>query len=247
MNTNKNLKISIIGIGNGGCNIISHLTNKNFSQVELIAIDVNLQLFNEIKSVKQFELKKSLDLGLNSILEDDLSSENFRNIKGNLEENDVVFIVSTLGGETGIYVPSIVAEISREICPIIISIVTTPFNWEGKKREERAILSIEKLKIFCDLLIVIPNEKLLEIISENFDAEKTFELLDDAFFQTIKSLIDKMNMQDNNENIKNILLQKKFVLNYKEHILGTSIFYDSLNKISNFETIEIKLNRNNKK
>jgi cell division protein FtsZ len=108
MNTKENLKISIVGIGNGGCNIISHLTNKNFNQVELIAIDINLQLFNEIKSVKQFEIKKSLDLGLNSILENDSSSENLRNIKDNLKEKDVVFIVSTLGGETGIYVPSMV-------------------------------------------------------------------------------------------------------------------------------------------
>ncbi|KLE03989.1 hypothetical protein N5T96_05165 [Aliarcobacter butzleri] len=250
MNTNKNLKISTIGIGNGGCNIISYLANKNFNQTDLIAIDTNLQSLNEIKFVKKIELKKvlieNMNLGLNLTEVKYSNLESYKNLKENLKSNDVVFIVSTFGGKTGTIVSSIIAQICKELNIFLISIITTPFNWEGNKREELAKLGIEELKNISDLLIVISNEKLLEIMSDDFDAEKTFQLLDDAFLQVIQNFINRIyEGRDNKKNIKELLIEKLFVLNYKEHTLGVTLSCNSLNQMSDLENIEIKFVENN--
>lgn len=244
MNITKTLKISVVGIGGGGCNTISHMINKDFNQALLIAMNTDKKVLDITNSTKKIQLgkitTKGLGAGMNPSTGEMAAIESYEEIKQSLKDSDIVFIVSTFGGGTGSGASPLVANACKEIDAIVISLITMPFTWEGKKREKFSKLYIEQMKTNSDLLIVVSNDKLLEIISENVNMKRAFKLIDDILFQTIKSLIDKIVLLNNNTNtISTILKQKLFILNYKDCTLGVSLGCNSLNSIVDLENIHI--------
>ena len=244
MNITKTLKISIVGIGSGGCNTISHMTNKDLNQALLIAMNTDIKVLNIVNSTKKIQLgkitTKGLGAGMNPSIGEMAAIESYEEIKQSLKGSDIVFIVSAFGGGTGSGASPLVAKACKEIDAIVISLITMPFTWEGKKREKFSKSYIEQMKTNSDSLIVVSNDKLLEVISENVNMKRAFKLIDDILFQTIKSLIDKIILLNNNTNtISTILKQKLFILNYKDCTLGVSLGRNSLNSIVDLENINI--------
>lgn len=220
MNITKTLKISLVGIGGGGCNTISHITNKDFNQALLIAMNTDIKSLDITNSTKKIQLGKTTTKGLGSGMNPSIGEmsaiENYEEIKQSLKDSDIVFIVSAFGGGTGTGASPLVAKACKEIDAIVISLITMPFTWEGKKREKFSKLYIEEMKIKSDLLIAVSNYKLLEIISEEVNMKRAFKLLDDVLLQTVKFLIDNIIMQNtNSKDIAETLKQKSFILNYK--------------------------------
>lgn len=245
MNITKTLKISLVGIGGGGCNTISHITNKDFNQALLIAMNTDIKSLDITNSTKKIQLGKTTTKGLGSGMNPSIGEmsaiENYEEIKQSLKDSDIVFIVSAFGGGTGTGASPLVAKACKEIDAIVISLITMPFTWEGKKREKFSKLYIEEMKIKSDLLIAVSNYKLLEIISEEVNMKRAFKLLDDVLLQTVKFLIDNIIMQNtNSKDIAETLKQKSFILNYKNHNLGESLFCNSLNEISEMVDIQIE-------
>lgn len=245
MNITKTLKISVVGIGGGGCNIISHITNKDFNQALLIAMNTDIKSLEITNSTKKIQLgkisTKGLGSGMNPSIGEMSAIESYEEIKQSLKDSDIVFIVSAFGGGTGTGASPLVAKACKEIDAIVISLITMPFTWEGKKREKFSKLYVEEMQRDSDLLIVISNDKLLEIISEEVNMKRAFKLLDDVLLQTVKFLIDNIIMQNtNSKDIAETLKQKSFILNYKNHNLGESLFCNSLNEISEMVDIQIE-------
>jgi cell division protein FtsZ len=181
-----------------------------------------------------------LGAGMNPSIGEMAAIESYEEIKQSLKDSDIVFIVSAFGGGTGSGASPLVAKACKEIDAIVISLITMPFKWEGKKREKLSKLYIEDMKTNSDSLIVVSNDKLLEVISKNVNMKRAFKLIDDILFQTIKSLIDKIVLLNNNTNtISTILKQKLFILNYKDCALGVSLGFNSLNSIVDLENIYI--------
>lgn len=245
MNITKTLKISLVGIGGGGCNTISHITNKDFNQALLIAMNTDIKSLDITNSTKKIQLGKTttkgLGAGMNPSIGEMSAIESYEEIKQSLKNSDIVFIVSAFGGGTGTGASPLVAKACKEIDAIVISLITMPFTWEGKKREKFSKLYVEEMQRDSDLLIVISNDKLLEIISEEVNMKRAFKLLDDVLLQTVKFLIDNIIMQNtNSKDIAETLKQKSFILNYKNHNLGESLFCNSLNEISEMVDIQIE-------
>ncbi len=245
MNITKTLKISVVGIGGGGCNTISHITNKDFNQALLIAMNTDIKSLEITNSTKKIQLGKTTTKGLGSGMNPSIGEmsaiESYEEIKQSLKNSDIVFIVSAFGGGTGTGASPLVAKACKEINAIVISLITMPFTWEGKKREKFSKLYVEEMQRDSDLLIVISNDKLLEIISEEVNMKRAFKLLDDVLLQTVKFLIDNIIMQNtNSKDIAETLKQKSFILNYKKHNLGESLFCNSLNEISEMVDIQIE-------
>lgn len=240
----KTLKISVVGVGNGGCNTITHMTNKDFNQALLIAMNTDIKSLNTTNSTKKIQLGKSLTKGLGAGMKPNIGElaaiESYEEIKESLKDSDVVFIVSAFGGGTGSGASIFLTRICKEINAVLISIVTMPFAWEGKKRENYSKLYMEEMQRYSDSLIVISNDKLLEIISEKVNMRRAFTLLDDVLFQTVKTLIDKIIVQISDKNtLSNLLKQKLFVLKHKDCTLGVSVACNSLNKMEEIENIDI--------
>lgn len=244
MNITKTLKISVVGIGGGGCNTISHMTNKDFNQALLIAMNTDIKSLDITNSTKKIQLgkisTKGLGAGMNPSIGEMSAIESYEEIKQSLKDSDIIFIVSAFGGGTGTGASPLVAKACKEIDAIVISLVTMPFTWEGKKRENFSKLYVEEMQRDSDLLIVISNDKLLELISEEVNMKRAFKLLDDVLLQTVKFLIDNIIMQNNDINsISKVLKQKFFVLNYNNCTLGVSVVCNSLNKMEDVENIHI--------
>lgn len=245
MKITKTQKISVVGIGGGSGNVISHISTKEFNKVDLIAINTDISSLNNVSKAKKIQIGKKLTKGLGSGMNSDIGRnsaiENYEDIKESLKDSNIVFIVSTLGGGTSSFASSIVAKACKEVGSTVISIITTPFDWEGKKRTDFANLGIEEFKNINDNLIVISNDESLKIISPNVKIKRAFELIDDLFFQIIKYIVEKIIMQNSKiEDISNILEQKLFTINYKNSVLGMSISSKPLNEMSDLENIQVE-------
>lgn len=245
MNIIKTEKISVVGVGGGAGNVISHIATKEFNKIDLIAINTDITSLNKVFKAKKIQIgkkqTKGLGSGMNPKIGRDSAIENYEDIKESLKDSNIVFIVSTLGGGTSSFASCIVAKACKEVGSTVISIVTTPFDWEGKRRIEFANLGMVELKNISDNLIVISNNESLKIISSTVKMKRAFELIDDLFFQIIKYIVEKIIMQNSDiENISNILKQKLFSINYKNSVLEVSIFHNSVNEMCDLENIQIE-------
>ncbi len=164
-------KISVVGVGGGGCNMINHMINEGSHKIDLIATNTDLQVLNVSKAPRRIQLGEKLTKGLGAGMMPEIGRdsaiESYEEIKATLEGTDIVFVAAGLGGGTGTGAAAIVAKAAKEVGALTVSVVTKPFSWEGKKRAGLANLGLEELKKVSDSIIVIPNDRLLEIIDEN--------------------------------------------------------------------------------
>ena len=185
-------KISVIGVGGGGCNMINHMINEGSHKIDLIAANTDLQVLHISKAPKKIQLglklTKGLGAGMKPEVGRDAAVESFDDIKKSLEGADIVFIAAGLGGGTGTGAAAIIANAAKEVGALTVSVVTKPFTWEGKKRAGLANLGLEELKKVSDSIIVIPNDRLLEIIDESIGMKDAFKIIDNILFQAVNGM-----------------------------------------------------------
>jgi len=185
-------KIAVIGVGGGGCNMINHMISEGSHKIDLIAANTDLQVLHISKAPKKIQLglklTKGLGAGMKPEVGRDAAVESYDEIKNALDGADIVFIAAGLGGGTGTGAAAIIANAAKDIGALTVSVVTKPFTWEGKKRAGLANLGLEELKKVSDSIIVIPNDRLLEIIDENIGMKDAFKIIDNILFQAVNGM-----------------------------------------------------------
>jgi len=185
-------KIAVIGVGGGGCNMINHMISEGSHKIDLIAANTDLQVLHISKAPKKIQLglklTKGLGAGMKPEVGRDAAVESYDEIKTSLDGADIVFIAAGLGGGTGTGAAAIIANAAKDIGALTVSVVTKPFTWEGKKRAGLANLGLEELKKVSDSIIVIPNDRLLEIIDENIGMKDAFKIIDNILFQAVNGM-----------------------------------------------------------
>jgi cell division protein FtsZ len=185
-------KIKAIGIGGGGGNMINHMINEGISGIDLIVANTDAQaLDTSLAPTKlQLGLNATRGLGAGMIPEKgrEAALESFDDIKETLAGADIVFISAGMGGGTGTGAAPIVAQAAKEIGALTVSVVTSPFKFEGRKRTKLSKEGLEELKRESDSIVIIPNEKLLSIVEKNLGIKESFRLVDDVLSQAVAGI-----------------------------------------------------------
>ena len=184
-------KIKVIGIGGGGGNAINSMVETGVKGVEFIAANTDLQVLNTSKADIKIQLGKTgLGAGAKPEIGKEAALEAKKEIEESLKGADMVFITCGMGGGTGSGAAPIVAEIAQGLGALTVAIVTKPFSFEGKKRMENALIAIEELKKHVDTLIVIPNDRLREIIDKTTPMLEAFKEVDNVLRRGVQSITD---------------------------------------------------------
>lgn len=185
--------IKIIGVGGAGGNAINTMIDNELNGVEFIAANTDADDLTKSKAKMKMQLGKKLTRGLGTGANPDVGSrsaeESKDEIKSHLEGADMIFLAAGMGGGTGTGAAPIIAKIAREMGILTLGIVTTPFPFEGKKREENADHGIRHLSEYVDTLIVIPNERLCEIYG-NATLKAAFNNADNVLYEAAKAVSD---------------------------------------------------------
>lgn len=188
-------KIRVLGIGGGGSNAInSMITVQDIKGVEFISINTDAQALLNCHSTTKIQIGDKLTKGLGSGASPEIgrkaAEESKEKIKQMLLDSDMVFITCGMGGGTGTGASPIIAEIARECGALTVAVVTKPFLFEGTRRMVVAEEGIENLRDKVDTLIVIPNQKLLDIIDKKMTLIDAFRLVDSILGQGVKGISD---------------------------------------------------------
>ena len=187
-------KIKVIGVGGGGCNAVNRMIESNILGVEFIVANTDLQVLNSSKAPVKIqigtELTNGLGAGANPSVGKEAALESKGEIQAALAGADMVFVTCGMGGGTGTGAAPVIADIAQEIGALTVGIVTKPFSFEGKKRMEQALAGLEELKKHVDTLIVIPNDRLREIIDKTTPLLDSFKEVDNVLRRGVQSISD---------------------------------------------------------
>ena len=185
-------KIKAIGVGGGGGNMINHMIAENVKGIDLIVANTDAQALDSSMSPIKLQLGVNATRGLGAGMQPEIGREaaleSFSEIKDTLAGADIVFISAGLGGGTGTGAAPIIAQAAKEVGALTVSVVTTPFKFEGRKRQKLAKSGLEELKRESDSIIVVPNERLLSIVEKNLGIKESFRLVDDVLCQAVSGI-----------------------------------------------------------
>lgn len=187
-------KIKVIGLGGGGGNAVNRMVESGVKGVEFIVANTDLQVLKNSKADVKIQIGANLTDGLGAGAKPEIGKEAALESKKELEDAlsgaDMVFITCGMGGGTGTGAAPIVAEISQALGALTVAIVTKPFSFEGKKRMENALKGLDELKKHVDTLIVIPNDRLREIIDKTTPMLQAFKEVDNVLHRGVQSISD---------------------------------------------------------
>nr|XP_010928879.1 cell division protein FtsZ homolog 1, chloroplastic isoform X2 [Elaeis guineensis] len=187
-------RIRVVGVGGGGNNAVNRMIGSGLQGVEFYAINTDAQalLHSQAKNPLQIGelLTRGLGTGGNPLLGEQAAEESKEGIANALKDSDLVFITAGMGGGTGSGATPVVAQISKEAGYLTVGVVTYPFSFEGRKRSLQALEAIEKLQKSVDTLIVIPNDRLLDVANEHTPLQDAFLLADDILRQGVQGISD---------------------------------------------------------
>ena len=186
-------KIKVVGVGGGGNNTINRVTEIGVSGAETIAVNTDAQdlLYTnaDVKILIGKETTGGLGAGSIPKIGEESARENEQEIKKRLQGADMVFVTCGLGGGTGTGAAPIVAEIAKKLGALTVGIVTIPFTMEGQRRYENAIMGLDKMERIVDTLIVIPNDKLLEL-APDLPLQTSFKVADEILTNAVKGIAE---------------------------------------------------------
>ena len=187
-------KIKVIGVGGGGCNAVNRMIDSGVTGVEFIVANTDLQVLNVSKAETKLQIGKNITNGLGAGANPEVGREAANESKAEIEEAlkgaDMVFVTCGMGGGTGTGAAPIVAEISQSLGALTVGIVTKPFRFERRKRMEQAEAGVEELKKHVDTLIVIPNDRLRDIIDKTTPMMAAFKEVDNVLMRGVQSISD---------------------------------------------------------
>lgn len=186
-------KIKVVGVGGGGNNALNTMINEyNIQDVEFIAINTDAQALMSSKADIKLRIGEQITRGLgsggNPVIGRKAAEESVDLIHENLAGSDMVFITAGMGGGTGTGASPIVAGISKNLGALTVGVVTKPFHFEMKRRMDSALKGIEELREKVDTLIVVPNQRLLEIMDKSVPFLEAMKKADDVLAQAVKSI-----------------------------------------------------------
>lgn len=187
-------KIKVVGCGGGGMNAVNRMIESGVKGVEFIVANTDLQVLNASPAETKLQIGKSITNGLgagaNPEIGREAALESKDEIREALEGSDMVFITCGMGGGTGTGAAPVIAEISQDLGALTVGIVTKPFRFEGKRRMEQAIIGVDELKKHVDTLIVIPNDRLRDIIDKSTPMLDAFKEVDNVLHRGVQSISD---------------------------------------------------------
>jgi cell division protein FtsZ len=187
-------KIVVVGVGGAGLNAVNRMIDAGLNQVEFIAVNTDLQQLHMSEADRQIHIGDALTKGLGSGSEPSIgrqaAEESYDQIKQALRGADMVFVTAGEGGGTGTGGAPVVARIARSLGALTVGIVTLPFKFEGTKRRTQATEGIDELRASCDTTIVIPNDRLLEVLDKGTSILDAFKIADDVLRQGVQGICD---------------------------------------------------------
>ena len=191
-------KIIVVGVGGGGNNAVNRMIEEQIAGVEFIAINTDKQALQLSKAPTLIQIgdkiTKGLGAGARPEIGEKAAEESAEEIAAALEGADMVFVTCGMGGGTGTGATPVVARIAKEQGALTVGVVTKPFRFEAKTRMNNAITGIEKLKENVDTLIVIPNDKLLEVVDRRTTMPEALKKADEVLQQGIQGITDLINV-----------------------------------------------------
>lgn len=187
-------KIKVIGVGGGGCNAVNRMIESGVKGVEFIVANTDLQVLNSSAAPVKLQIGSTITNGLGAGAKPEVGKEAALESKAEIEEAlkgaDMVFVTCGMGGGTGTGGAPVIAEIAQSLGALTVGIVTKPFGFEGKRRMEQALKGVEELKKNVDTLIVIPNDRLRDIIDKSTPLPDAFKEVDNILHRGVQSISD---------------------------------------------------------
>lgn len=187
-------KILVIGVGGAGNNAVNRMVDESIEGVELIGINTDKQALDLCKAATRVQIGERLTKGLGAGAKPEIGAaaveENRDELTELVKDADMVFVTCGMGGGTGTGAAPIVAEIAKDLGILTVGVVTKPFIFEGKPRMNNALLGIERLKENVDTLIIIPNDKLLQICDKRTSIKDAFCKADEVLQQGVQGITD---------------------------------------------------------
>ncbi|HEX2110531.1 MAG TPA: cell division protein FtsZ [Gaiellaceae bacterium] len=186
--------IRVVGVGGGGLNAVNRMIEAGISQVEFIAVNTDIQQLRGCEAPIKLHIGRELTQGLGSGADPEIgrraAEDAYDQVKHVLRGSDMVFITAGEGGGTGSGAAPVIARIARELGALTVGIVTTPFRFEGTRRRRQAEDGVEALRRVCDTVIVIPNDRLLEVLDRSTSMLEAFRVADDVLRQGVQGICD---------------------------------------------------------
>lgn len=186
--------IKVIGVGGGGNNAVNRMIEHGVEGVEFIAVNTDAQALNlskaELKMQIGGKLTRGLGAGANPEVGKKAAEESKEQIEEVLKGADMVFVTAGMGGGTGTGAAPVIAQVAKDLGALTVGVVTRPFSFEGRRRATQAVSGIEALKDSVDTLIVIPNDRLLEIVDKNTPMLDAFREADNVLRQGVQGISD---------------------------------------------------------
>ncbi len=187
-------QIKVIGVGGGGNNAVNRMIAANIKSAQFVAINTDKQALMMSKAKEQIQIGEKLTRGLGAGADPEIgrkaAEESKSAIAEKLKGSDLVFITAGMGGGTGTGAAPVVASIAKEMGILTIAVVTKPFNFEGRRRMENAEAGIANLSKCVDTLVVIPNDRLLQVVPKGTPMVDAFKYADDVLRQGIQGISD---------------------------------------------------------
>ena len=186
--------IKVIGIGGGGNNGVNRMISANITSAHYVAINTDKQDLLMSNADQRLQIGEKITRGLGAGAEPEIGQKAAEESKGNISEilkdTDLVFITAGMGGGTGTGAAPVVAQLAKEMGILTIAVVTKPFSFEGRKRIENSEKGLENLKKYVDTLVVIPNDKLFQLVPKGTPIVEAFRYADDVLRQGIQGISD---------------------------------------------------------
>ena len=186
--------IKVVGVGGGGSNAVNRMIEHGVQGVEFIAVNTDAQALNlskaEVKIQVGTKLTRGLGAGANPEVGRKAAEESKEQLEEILQGADMVFVTAGMGGGTGTGAAPVIAQVAKELGALTVGVVTRPFTFEGRKRSTQAVSGIDGLKSSVDTLIVIPNDRLLEIVDKNTPMLEAFREADNVLRQGVQGISD---------------------------------------------------------
>ncbi len=196
-NTNLNqvesfARITVLGVGGGGCNAVNRMIDEGIPGIDFVAINTDAQALMNSKAKTRVRVGEKLTRGLGSGGDSETgrlaAEESAEALYEVLKGSDMVFVTAGMGGGTGTGASPIAAQVAKDVGALTIGVVTKPFTFEGSRRLQVAEAGIDKLKEHADTLIVIPNDRLLQIVDKRMSMNDAFRAADDVLRQGVQGI-----------------------------------------------------------
>ncbi len=184
--------IKVVGVGGGGTNAVNRMITEGLKGVEFVAVNTDAQALTGSQALNRLRIGDKLTRGLGAGGDPDrgckAAEESADELRESIRDADMVFVTAGMGGGTGSGAAPVIAKLAREAGSLTIGVVTKPFGFEGAKRKRVADEALSRLKENVDTLIIIPNDRLLDIVDKKASLQSAFRLADDVLRQGIQGI-----------------------------------------------------------